>query len=108
MITVAIEKSGHVVIVVVKGRLDASTSGELEKKLAEAGGAAKKPLVLDFQELEYISSAGLRVLISLCQSKQKAVICSMPELVAEVFDISGLSSMFERYDDRSSAIKALA
>lgn len=108
MITVDIEKQGRVAIVSVKGRLDASTSAELEKKLAEAAGPEKKPLVLDFHSLEYISSAGLRVLISLCQNKQQAVVCSMPELVAEVFDISGLSSMFERYDDRASAVKALA
>lgn len=108
MITIHVENSGPVAVVAVKGRLDASTSGELEKKLSEAGGAEKKPLVLDFGDLEYISSAGLRVLISLCQSKRKAVICSMPELVAEVFDISGLSSMIEHYPDRAAAVKALS
>lgn len=107
MITITITKHGAAHIIALKGRLDAATSPEFEKKLIELG-ADKGPVVLNFQDLEYVSSAGLRVLITLSQSGRKVVLCSMPELVAEVFDISGLSSVFMVHADQAAALKAIA
>lgn len=105
MLTIEHSKTGSVIVLALKGRLDAATSAEFEAKLKEFA-SDKSGMVLDFQDLEYVSSAGLRVLITLSQSGKKVVICCMPEMIAEVFDISGLSSQFLICPNRAAGVKA--
>ena len=58
------EKIGEVSMLGVAGRIDSSTAPALEKHLTENLGAAKVRVVLDLSRLEYISSAGFRILLS--------------------------------------------
>jgi len=79
----------------VKGRLDTNTAPELEKVALECVEGVKK-LVLDLASLDYISSAGLRVILMLHKSLSsrgaKLVVAHPKDEVMEVFDMTGFSS----------------
>lgn len=68
-------------------------------------------LVIDLAQLDYISSAGLRVLIvagkRLSGANGKIVLCSLKDPVREVFDIAGFSSIFSVYGSHDEAIENL-
>ena len=81
--------------VAVSGRLDTTTAPELDAALREALPGVKE-LVLDFSALDYISSAGLRVLLSAqkTMSKQGSMkLTGVNESVMEVFEITGFSGI---------------
>lgn len=78
------------------GRLDTITAPDLEAKINEAVGDANK-LILDLAGLEYISSAGLRVLLGAAQvmdGKGDMVVRNLTKSVMEVFELTGFSRMF--------------
>lgn len=81
--------NGEALEVVLKGRLDTTTAPELEAALDLDGVS---DLVLDFEGLEYISSAGLRVILA-AQKKMSAqgkmVIKNVNDTIKEVFEITG-------------------
>lgn len=90
--------ANEIVTISLDGRLDASTSPELEKELGALIDEGKIKMIIDFTNLGYISSAGLRVLLMIIK-KLKAlngniVLASLKENVKEVFDIAGFSSIF--------------
>lgn len=75
----------------LEGRLDTTTAPELEAELKASMGEAKS-LVLDFEKLDYISSAGLRVLLSAQKAMAKKaglVIRNVNETVIEIFEVTG-------------------
>ncbi len=78
------------------GRLDTMTSPKLNSKINEIINNADK-LVMDLKELEFISSAGLRVLLGALQAiedKGEMVIINLSPAVREVFDLTGFSRLF--------------
>lgn len=91
-----IKKSeGNRLVVDVQGRLDTVTAPELEQELASVLDDAEG-LTLDFAKLDYISSAGLRVLLSTqkrMMDKGGMTITNANEEIMEVFDITGFSSI---------------
>ena len=75
----------------VKGRLDTTTAPELEAALKEAMEGIEE-LTLNFAELEYISSAGLRVLLATqkaMQGKGEMIVTGVNDIVMEVFEVTG-------------------
>ena len=79
----------------VEGRLDTMTSPELEAELNNSLGSAES-LTLDFSKLDYISSAGLRVLLSAHKamlSKGGRKVTNVNEIVREVFDVTGFADI---------------
>lgn len=81
--------------IALKGRLDTTTAPRLEAELKE-GLDGVKSLSLDFAQLEYLSSAGLRVLLAAqkVMSKQgKMVIRNVNETIAEIFEVTGFSDI---------------
>lgn len=79
----------------ISGRLDTVTAPELESVLKEIPAEVTK-LVLDFKELEYISSAGLRVLLSAQKAMNRQgemVVCNVNEVVMDVFSITGFTEI---------------
>ena len=88
-----IEKNlnGAEVNVKVTGRLDTTTAPELEAELKQSFGGITK-LVLDFMELEYLSSAGLRVLLGAQKTMDKQgemIIKNVNETINEIFEVTG-------------------
>ncbi|NLV21486.1 MAG: STAS domain-containing protein [Syntrophomonadaceae bacterium] len=91
-------KKDQATIVMIEGRLDSSNSGMLEKKITALLEAGETNFLFDFTAMDYISSAGLRVLL-MAAKKSKAnggrvVLSALTENVKEVFDIAGFSSIF--------------
>ena len=87
-------QEGSNLTVLLEGRLDTNTAPELEDELSSLDGINN--LVFDFQNLEYISSAGLRIILSLqkiMNTKGTMVIRNVNDDVKEVFDITGFSDV---------------
>lgn len=90
---VEMTRNGNVVTLMPVGRLDTTTAPLLEAKIQENLDDAEK-LVLDFQELEYLSSAGLRVLLGTHKAFMKRgsgelLIRNVNETIHEVFEVTG-------------------
>ncbi len=76
--------------VTLAGRLDTATAPQLEAELKDLSGVEK--LVLDFAALEYLSSAGLRVLLAaqkVMNKQGKMIIRNVNETIAEIFEVTG-------------------
>ena len=79
----------------VTGRLDTTTAPELEASLKESFTGVEK-LVLDFASLEYLSSAGLRVLLQAQKTMNKQgemVVRNVNETISEIFEVTGFSDV---------------
>jgi len=103
-----LEEKGAVGLIRLAGKLTAVEAPELERevrRLAETDGLSY--LLIDLKELEYISSAGLRVLLlgaKMMDTKGGQVfLCALRDNVREVFDISGFTSLFRMYDTEEEA-----
>lgn len=90
-----IEKENSKVLMKIEGRLDTTTAPELEKAINDEGNELKN-LVLDFDAVDYISSAGLRVLLS-AQKKMNAQgymeLRNVSEAVMDVFEMTGFADI---------------
>ena len=93
--TIGIAKESESLTMKLGGRLDTTTAPELEKAFEE-NMEVSKDLILDMKELEYISSAGLRVLLA-AQKKMnqsgKMKLTGVSDEVMEVFEITGFSDI---------------
>ena len=104
------EKNGKLVLY-LKGRLDVQSSSKLEEELdALLKEHSNKDFVVDMEGVEYLSSTGLRILITLMRNlKDKGRelrLSSLKEPVKKVFDIVQLDEMFAIYDSLDEALKA--
>ena len=93
--TIEIKRNAEETIIKLVGRLDTTTAPALEKNLNE-DIAGTKNLVLDVKELEYISSAGLRVLLAAQKKMQKIgsmKVINVCEEVMEVFEMTGFADI---------------
>ena len=89
------QQNGAQLTIALEGRLDTMTAPELEKELQESMPGAEV-LILDFSNLAYISSAGLRVLLSshkVMSRKGGMKITHVNEIVGEVFEVTGFSDI---------------
>ena len=92
-----VEKQDNITLIKVEGRLDTLTSRDFDKQVAELGDL-QGDIVIDGAKMEYISSAGLRSLISLLK-KVKACghnleVVNLTADVRPIFDMTGFSSLF--------------
>lgn len=87
---------GEKLTVALEGRLDTLTAPELEESLSSALEGIKE-LVLDLSGLEYLSSAGLRVVLStfktVSAAEGKMTICNANEMVSKVFELTGFGNI---------------
>ncbi len=91
-----------------QGRLDGMTGKMLDDEITKALGGGTNKLLLDMADLEYISSAGLRVMLHAAKQLKatggQLVLCSLNEEVKEVFDISGFSGFLDISASRDEAM----
>ncbi len=99
---IAASQKENVLLVVVDGRIDSVTSAELEAWIADNITPPKSDVLLDCSHLDYISSAGLRVMLNLSKLLSRASMqfsmCSVQDHVREVFEISGFDSFIPIHD----------
>ena len=93
--TIEINKNAEATVIEIAGRLDTTTAPALDKTINEDIGDTKN-LVLDVKEMEYISSAGLRVLLSAQKKMQKIgsmKVINVREEVMDVFEMTGFADI---------------
>lgn len=81
--------------IALEGRLDTTTAPQLEAELKQSIADNTK-LVFDFEKLEYLSSAGLRVLLAVQKVMNKQgemVICNVNDVISEVFEVTGFADI---------------
>lgn len=108
---IAESKRNGVTILAVHGRLDASNADTLEQTLLARIDAANTRFVIDCSRLDYISSAGLRVLL-VAAKRLKAehgtiAVAAPKDAIKEVFEIAGFAAIFPLYATPAAAVAAL-
>jgi len=101
-------RSGDILILRPQGRLDAVSSPALQDNALGHVDAGATSLVLDMEKVEYLSSAGLRVVLMaakrLRESGGRLVVCSLHGIVLEVFGMSGFDKIIETAPDQAAAL----
>lgn len=105
------ERKDGVLILGLEGRLDATSSKMFEEKIVATIDAGETGIVIDLSQVDYISSAGLRVFLvaskRLNPAGGKLVLCSLQEPVKQVFEIVGFFSILSIHSSRDEAFKSL-
>jgi anti-anti-sigma factor len=106
------QRDRGVVIVAPTGRVDSTTSDRLEQHLVALVSGGERRIVVDFSGVEYISSAGLRVMLALAKrlkdTRGAVAICALPEPVRQVFSLAGFLPLFAVDPTRDGAVARLA
>ncbi len=99
-----------ILVVDMAGRLDTSTSGDAYDEMVEIAQSGAKQVVLNLDKLEYVSSAGLRVILTAAKLLQASTgemkICHANGVVKEVLETSGFDSLIKILDDENDAVAA--
>ena len=111
MVTITIyERHTHKVLK-INGRLDALNAADFENKLNEAIEGHNGHLVFDLSEVDYISSAGIRIFLMLINkmegSANKIAVAGLNEMLREVFEISGIDMYIGIFDSIEDALNTL-
>lgn len=105
------ERVDGTVIAKADGRIDSSNSREFHSELEAVIADSDSALVLDFEDVTYISSAGMRVILLTAKSLQKSgakfALCSMDDSIREVFRISGFDKIIEIHHSQAEALSAV-
>ena len=93
--TINTKKHGNEMTIAISGRLDTSTAPKLEAAIKDDIGGIRN-LIIDVKDLDYISSAGLRVLLStqkIMNQQGKMKVVNVNETVMEIFEITGFTDI---------------
>lgn len=103
--------SESISLVGLSGRIDQTVTPEIEAALLNELDEGNGQLIVDMAGVSYVNSGGLRCLLTAWRRandlQQRIVLCSLSERVADVFDIVGFDKVFEIYDTRNDALRAL-
>ena len=109
MVDCTYEEKGDVLIVRVAGRLDATTSPVLEKKLFALVDNGKLKMVLNFGGIEYLSSAGMRLLLATTKKMStvdgKVIVCGVATEVLDVIKMAGFDRILSILNTEEEAVK---
>lgn len=102
----------HCDVVKVIGRVDSSTSPKLAEELFRINDSGRYKIVMDFADVEFISSAGLRVLIATLKTCKRynrgdLILAALPENIKSVFELAGFTAIFKIHDDVLSAVGSI-
>ena len=108
---VKVSEDGGVVVVAPAGQLDSRAAPEFEREVLKAVGKSKRELLFDLSALDYVASAGLRVVIMIGKRLQAdggaLALCGLNASVRQVFDVAGFSRLFPIHADRTGALAAI-
>lgn len=106
-----VEEKGDVVVIRVKGRLDAASSPQLEKKINSIIETGHFKLLLNMADVDYLSSAGMRLMLSISKKLKhlegKVVACNLNEDVMEVIKMAGFHQVLELYPSEEEGFNHL-
>jgi anti-anti-sigma factor len=106
---ITFETQGEALVASVCGRLDSASASDFEQQCSTKLEQGGKALIIDMHQVDYISSAGLRSILSLGK-KLKAdqgslAFVGMQGIVKEVFDMSGFNNIFPVYSSLGQALE---
>ena len=105
------EQEGPFKVLALSGRLDTETAVDVELSLQDLLAVGERQFIIDLAGIGYVSSAGLRVLLSLAKQldggKGTLRLCGLNASVKQVFDVAGFSKLFTIIADRATALKML-
>ena len=108
-VTVTDEQKGEILVLNVGGRLDAASSPLVEKKVFEFIEAGKHKIVLNFSGVQYLSSAGMRLLLAstkkLKSLEGSIVICCLSDMVMDVIKMAGFDHILNIQSNEDEALK---
>lgn len=109
---ITIREFKDAVLIAITERIDGSTAPEVEQVLESLQYRGRYKFVIDMSQLEYISSAGYRVLLSAQRNSMRynrgeVILAGVPEAIRQALDISGFTDYFKMYND-ISAVPELA
>ena len=106
-----VEEKDGITFITLEGRMDATTTGAFEDVCKKAFSSGVKFIVVDMGQVEYISSAGLRSVLTMLklgkESSTTLACCALSSMVEEVFRISGFNSILSIYPTQKDALEAL-
>ncbi len=99
----------HSDLVKVIGRVDSATAPQFAEAMQGITDQGRFKIILDFSDLDFISSAGLRVLINTqktCKryNRGEVVLASVPANIFAALDLSGFTTLFQIFDDVTNAV----
>ena len=102
------QRQGDSLVLITDGRVDGTNATDFQDAMKGAIQESDRAVVLDFENLTYISSAGLRVVLLVAKDLQQQgaqfAACSLTESVKEVFVISGFDKIIPIHDTQAAAI----
>jgi anti-anti-sigma factor len=103
------QKTDQCMVIGIRGRLDTTNYGILEKRLMELIDQHEARILVECSTMDYISSSGLRILLMALKkvtlAKGRFVLCGLQENIHEIFEISGFTSIFEIHPSMEDALK---
>ena len=106
------EQVGDAQVVTVSGRLDGIYGSAFANQVGELINGPNPKMLIDFTDIDFVSSAGLRALLLLVKKVKASggvfALCGVNEQVREVLDISGFSAMFSIHPGRTEGLAALS
>lgn len=96
-------------VVGIYGMLDTGTAPDLDKHLSALIDQGHVKIILNFEDLDFIASTGLRVILStgkiLSKAGSEIRICTLNDTVQDIFDMSGFISMFKVFETAEEALE---
>ncbi len=106
---ISVKTTNEVKVLEFEGKLDTQTSPDTQEQLTELIEKGEKKILVNFGKLNYISSAGLRVLLTAAKQLKpvngELRVCGLNEIVKEVFDISGFITILKVFGSESEALE---
>jgi anti-sigma B factor antagonist len=105
---VKVRDEGDTKVVMLDGKLDTNTTPTVEAEVNAVLDAGAAKLLINFEQVSYISSSGLRLLLATAKRLKREdgslKVCSLNEMATEVFEVSGFSSILNVYATEKDAL----
>ena len=105
-------RTGGVDVLAPRGRIDSTTASMLDERMAPLVAGTRPRVVVDFSNVDYISSAGLRIMLlaarRIDEAKGRLALCGMGDPVRQVFYLAGFLPLFFICGSRDEAVTSIA
>jgi stage II sporulation protein AA (anti-sigma F factor antagonist) len=106
-----VRQEDQAVVVSVTGRMDAVTASQFDKRLETLMTEGATHIIVNFRDLEYISSAGLQTILATAKKLEnisgEILLANLSGAVKEVFEISGFDTIFRIFDTEDAALASI-
>lgn len=108
---ISVQQYKRVAVITVTGRIDSATASELEGTIQSLIDKGQRQLILDLAAVDFLSSSGLRVMVTALKNLRKTggelSVAQPSERVASSLSIAGLDTLFHSFESREAAIASV-